>query len=302
MSKVEQIYNKIIADEKLKNGSKFERLAAVVYKILDESDSVIHDLTLRGDGKRAQHQIDVTVKKNGSSKRILIECKEYDKVVGIGIIRDFFGAVTQIKPDDAFVVTTVGFTKGAVDFARDEGIKLAILREAKDSDWEGLIRTIVINIGFIMMDTPKISWIAFDEAERERVQKLLKDNWGETKSLSTQHEFFYDESFNMISNFQNVFKPILNSAPRIPNQITKGRYEFGNKRYVKMLDHFVAIKGFEYEFKSYSNEMQSIVDDGGKVASLLFRILDSDDKYLIFENEIENWTFDDNGEVIPKQD
>lgn len=89
MSNLEQIYNNLIANEKLKNGSKYERLAAVVYKVIDESDSVIHDLRLRGDGKTAQHQIDVTIEKSGISKRVLIECKEYNKVIGIGIIRDF---------------------------------------------------------------------------------------------------------------------------------------------------------------------------------------------------------------------
>ena len=95
---MENVYNRYISNEKLKSGTKYERLAGVVYKILDEEDIVIHDLRLRGDGKTAEHQIDVTIEKCGTKKRILIECKDYDEVVGIGIIRDFYGAVAQIKP------------------------------------------------------------------------------------------------------------------------------------------------------------------------------------------------------------
>lgn len=52
---IEKVYNWYIADEMLKLGTKYERLAAVVYKILDEDNVVIHDLRLRGQGKIAQH-------------------------------------------------------------------------------------------------------------------------------------------------------------------------------------------------------------------------------------------------------
>lgn len=300
VSNIEQIYNILIAEEKLKNGSKYERLAAVVYKILNETDTVIHDLRLRGEGKSANHQIDVTIEKDGKSKRILIECKQYDKVVGISVIRDFYGAVSQIKPDEAFVVTTVGYTRGAINFARDENIKLAILREAKDADWDGLIRTIVINMTAIFMGTPKITWLAYDEVEKERVNKLFENRKDEVKSIRTVDQFFYDENFEAVSNYQDVMKPILNAAERTPGELTKNRYEFNKKMFVMVEGYFVAIKGFEYEFSSFAYENQIIVDDGGKVATILYKVLESEDKVLLFDKEIEKWAFDNNGVVIEK--
>lgn len=87
---IEIIYNEHIADEKLKQGTKYERLAAIVFKTLNTSDVVVHDLTLRGDGKKTPHQIDVMITRANVSKRVLIECKDYDTKVGISIIRDFF--------------------------------------------------------------------------------------------------------------------------------------------------------------------------------------------------------------------
>ncbi|MEK3910669.1 restriction endonuclease [Paenibacillus sp. FSL H7-0331] len=300
MNSIDQIYNKLIANEKMKNGSKYERLAAIVYKIIDESNVVIHDLRLKGIGKSAQHQIDVTIEKNGRLKRILVECKQYDKVIGIGIVRDFFGAISQIKPDEAFVVTTVGYTKGAIDFAKDENINLSILKEAVESDWDGIIRSVEINLEFILMKNLIINWIAIDDDEIKRVQGLLKDNWGGQRSASTQHEFFYDHNYNQISNIQDVIKPIINLAPSIPNEVTEGRHEFEQKKYVIMLGHFVAIKGFEFRFTSYSWEHQLIVNDGGKVALLLFKSMEKDEKFFIFEENISKWMFDDNGEVIEK--
>ena len=116
---VDTIYNQYIADEKLKAGTKYERIAAIVFKVLASEDVVVHDMRLRGTGKQTQHQIDVTVETAGTKKHVLLECKDYDDVVGIDVVRDFFGAVHQIKPDEAIVVTTKGFTKGAVSFAHD---------------------------------------------------------------------------------------------------------------------------------------------------------------------------------------
>ncbi|MCZ2258263.1 restriction endonuclease [Sporosarcina sp. G11-34] len=135
------MYDEHIAEEKLKQGTKYGKLASVVIKTLNKNDVVIHDLTLRGDSKKTGHQIDVVVHSLGSnvSKGILIEWKDNDSKVGISIVGDFFGAVSQINPDEAFVVTTKGYTKGARSFAEDEGIKLAMLRGFKEQDCEGKI-------------------------------------------------------------------------------------------------------------------------------------------------------------------
>jgi hypothetical protein len=297
---IEDIYNNLIADEKLKNGTKYERITAIVYKLLNEANTVFHDLRLRGNGKKAKHQIDVTIEKAGQDKRILVECKEYDKVVGIGIVRDFFGAVSQIKPDEAVVVTTKGFTKGAIDFANDEGIKLAILREAEDSDWDGLIRKIKINATLITMGTPTITWLAIDEEGIEKARHLLGENWGKDETKGTFDEYFYDSNHEVISNYEEVFYSVLNRAKRIPNERTEGRFEFEEPVFIKIHGHYIPIRGFDYEFTSGKSTFEVNIDDGGKVAVLLFEILNNESRSLIFQHQIEKWKFTENGEVINK--
>lgn len=49
---IDLLYTEIVADEKLKHGTKYERLAALVFKQLRESDTVTHDVRLRGEGRR----------------------------------------------------------------------------------------------------------------------------------------------------------------------------------------------------------------------------------------------------------
>lgn len=50
------VYDRLVADEKLKRGTKYERLTAIVFKILDSSAVVIHDVRLRAPGKKSVHQ------------------------------------------------------------------------------------------------------------------------------------------------------------------------------------------------------------------------------------------------------
>lgn len=295
---MELVYNKYIADEKLKNGTKYERLAAVVYKTLDTENTVIHDLRLRGEGKLAVHQIDVTIEKDAGAKRILVECKDYQDVVGIGIIRDFHGAVSQIKPDEAIVVTTKGFTKGAVDFAQDEGIKLTILRKFEEDDWDNRIKTIIISMKAIFMGKPKISWVAKDENEQRRACDALKEHWGKTEETDTQTNYFYDSDGNIVSCLQEVLQPIFNFLPREEGSITKGRYEFDQVYYVMLCGVLIGVRGFDYEYFSHSMRTESVVDDGGKIAVLLFKMLDGSKDKILFDNHLEKWTFNDNGEVV----
>lgn len=303
MSKeMDTIYNENIAEEKLKLGTKYEKLAAVVFKILNQNDVVIHDLTLRGDGKKTGHQIDVTVQSPSSnkSKRILIECKDYDSKVGIGIVRDFFGAIYQINPNKAFVVTTEGYTRGARTFAEDEGIKLAILRGFKEEDWEGRIKAIHVKGTITFMNQPTLSWVAANEQEIEKFHTNTNEEINTTQNTNTRETFFYDQAGKPQENLQTILKPIFNSLPRDPDSPTTGRYEFGEIKYVKFAGVLVGVRGFDYEFTSSQSITETIIDQGSKVALLVFKVLDEDFDQIIFDQDLDKWTFNDNGEVISK--
>jgi len=300
--RIDNIYDSHIIDEKLKTGTKYERLAAVVYKTFQEDDVIIHDLRLRGEGKTAEHQIDVTIEKQGNRKRILVECKDYDDVVGIGIIRDFYGAVAQIKPDDAIVVTTQGFTQGAVKFAKDENIKFAILREFNEEDWEGRLRRLVLNMRMIFMNTPHItSWLIADPSLLDEVNATLGSNLGNEQEADTTETYFYTENGDQAETFQQVLHPIFNSFQRVAGKTTKGKYEFEKIRYIKLCGVTVPVRGFEYEFNSHESVITTIIDEGAKVATLLYKMLDGTIDTVIFDQQLEKWTFDEDGQVILKE-
>jgi len=68
---IERIYDRLVADEKLKSGTKYERLAALVFQTLDRGSLVVHDVTLSGPGKEAEHQIDVNAVNYAGKSRLL---------------------------------------------------------------------------------------------------------------------------------------------------------------------------------------------------------------------------------------
>ncbi|WP_154974821.1 restriction endonuclease [Priestia megaterium] len=303
MSKeMENIYNEHIADEKLKQGTKYEKLAAVVFKALNTSDIVMHDLRLRGDGKNTPHQIDVTIERDNTSKRVLIECKDYNEKVGISIVRDFFGAISQIKPDEAFVVTTEGYTRVARSFAEEERIKLAILRKFNEEDWDGRIRKIHIKSSFkSIKERPQISWVAASQEEIDNFRaNANKNGVNSVQDTNTVETFFYDRHGEPQENLQSVLQPIFNKLPRNVDSPTTGYHEFESTKYVKMAGLLLGIKGFSYEFLSEEIVLEEILDAGKKIALLLFEVIDGTLDKVIFDQDLDNWTFNEDGEVVPK--
>ena len=125
-SRYDELHDRYYSLLSEKAGTRYERLAAIVFRKLDTEGVVIHDLELRG-GSKVKHQIDVTIEKQGVKQRTLIECKDFDtsgKKVGLGIVRDFYGVFADLQPQKGWVVTCKGFTKPAIQYAQAKGIKL----------------------------------------------------------------------------------------------------------------------------------------------------------------------------------
>jgi hypothetical protein len=147
-SRYDELHDRYHAILTTKAGTLYEMLAALVFKALEEKNTVIHDLKLVGASDVA-HQIDVTVETNGNKRRVLIECKDYDisgDKIGLDIIRSFRSVLEDTQADEGIVITCNGFTSEAQKFAKAKDIKLVILRKFEDADMQGRIKTVVVNL------------------------------------------------------------------------------------------------------------------------------------------------------------
>jgi Restriction endonuclease len=150
-SRYDELHDKYHQIITTKTGTRYERLAAMVFKALEERNVVIHDLKLSGQDPEVKHQIDVSVEIGGAIKRVLVECKDFDvsgDKVGLDIIRNFRSVLEDTKADEGIVITCNGFTEDAQKYARSKNIKLAVLRIFETQDMNGRIVRIVI--GFVI--------------------------------------------------------------------------------------------------------------------------------------------------------
>lgn len=129
---------------------EYEKITQEIYQSLINEDGltidVQHDIQLQG--KAFKHQIDVywEYKVAGVINRVAIECKNYNRKISVGKIRDFYGVLSDVGNLSGIMVTKDGFQKGAIEFAEHYGINLIVLREPIEQDWDGRIKTIVTKV------------------------------------------------------------------------------------------------------------------------------------------------------------
>lgn len=169
-SRYDELHDRFDPIKTGKAGTRYERLAAMVLKALNQRDVVVHDIRLRGDSD-VKHQIDVHVERNGAKQRVIIECKDFDLAgdkVGLDIVRSFRSVVEDTGADEALILTCNDFTKDARKYAKAKGIKLALLRAFEPGDMEGRIQTIIHTIHVRGISDLSVDLLGFAQDEEGR--------------------------------------------------------------------------------------------------------------------------------------
>ncbi len=169
-SGIEEVYDRAIAVERLKHGTKYERLTALVFQLLDEDSTIKHDVRLRGNQMRTWHQIDVRITRAGHERRVLIECRDKDEgnKVGLSEARSFATVIRHLEAE-GIMVTTTDYTKGAQDLAADEAIQLLTLRPFRDFDQEGRIAAINIQFRAVLPVPEQVQAVPAADTDRPNI-------------------------------------------------------------------------------------------------------------------------------------
>lgn len=294
---IEVVYDRLVAEEKLKAGTKYERLAALVFKMLTAS-TTIHDLRLTGE-VGVPHQVDVVV--GDESKRVLIEAKDYDRKVSLPVVRDFSAVVADLEPEEAFVVSTVGFSENAQRWASDKGIKLAILRPPQDDeDWGQLLQRIDVSMRISAPADPKVTWFV-DRSEAHRFQDGANPiGWRQIDDLG----------IGGVGEEPGPLREIL--EPEMQEQLTKlragtagtlsGGQDFNEPRWLHMPgEEPLRVTGYEWtwEVVSGTHDFSVGFGVGGLAAELVLRTLDGEIHRIFSNRQIASWTFDGK-QVVPR--
>ena len=136
MPAVGPLYDELYAQLVTRPSHRYERLTAVVLAILG-GRGIRHQKTMAvPTAPDESYVIDVVADDNDSVPvPLLVECRELS-----GRIERDDVLAHKAKADDleaqAVMVTTVGYQKGAVGYARRHGIALVVLRRFDREDWE----------------------------------------------------------------------------------------------------------------------------------------------------------------------
>ncbi len=119
---------------------EYEKFTQEVYQTLVNADvvnstNVKHNIQLVGKSGQA-HQIDVywEYKIAGVVQCVVIECKNYNKPVPIGKVRDFHSVLSDLNNVAGVMVTKSGYQKDAKEYAAHYGINLKELRTPKQGE------------------------------------------------------------------------------------------------------------------------------------------------------------------------
>jgi len=107
-----------------------------------ETVKVQHDVQIQGISR--SHQVDVywEYRLGGMLHRVITNCKRYTHTVEVTDVLTLSGVLSDMPGVRGLIVTTVGYQKGALEYAKIHNIGLKIVRSPQDSDWDGRVRTI----------------------------------------------------------------------------------------------------------------------------------------------------------------
>ncbi|MGH3430766.1 MAG: restriction endonuclease, partial [Mycobacteriales bacterium] len=257
----------------------------------------VHDLKLRGESTVA-HQIDATVGDGEARKRILIECKDYSEAVGLAAVRSFWAVVDDLKPDAAYIVTTDRFTEPAATFAAAKGITAAVLRPPREEDWQGIVRRIELTISMLVpLGDPEMKWLADPSTSEEEIAAapqgtaptrslFLVDEWGERRPAKPEIE----KALSPPLDFEGEYE---------------GTHRFAEPTWLQV-GEFAPLKVVGFQFRqSWGHATQEVVvGEGiaGLTAELALRSLDGSIHRMFSNHDLQQWTFDADGKVVPRQE
>ena len=204
--------------------TEYERFTQEIYQQLVNLDvkwktDVKHNVKLEGRSGQ-KHQIDVYWEYEiaGNKHRVAIECKNYNKLVPIGKVRDFKGVLDDLNGVNGVMVTKIGYQEGAKKYAREYGISLKELRNPRYG--ETIIGTIENHIHLELRYTLfhiDEDWAAENSFDIARYRKQLSMHFTSRDELwnrppyiylEWKDDILYDNSGKEIANLKLLEKQI----------------------------------------------------------------------------------------------
>jgi hypothetical protein len=158
-------------------GKPYEALTEQVFsRLLAQTNlckNVKRDVVIAG--KSTSHQIDVAFEftVGGVKYRTIVQCKDWSTPVKQEQVLAFHDVLCDIPGQPrGIMVARSGFQEGARRVATHHGIKLYELREPRDEDWDGLIRTVTTTVKILAPEFRNVRLLPDEDGVREQLKAL----------------------------------------------------------------------------------------------------------------------------------
>ena len=281
-----------------KAGTRYERLAALVFKTLEERNVVIHDLKLLGNST-IKHQIDVAIGVGGRQRRVVIECKDFDvsgDKVGLDVLRNFRSVLEDTQVEEGIVITCVGYTLAAQVYAKSKGIKLAVLRKVDGEDLDGLIQSVDVQL-HIQSNRDCSTIIHMSQTSHDQFTAECARVGIVGRSIAR-----LDPVFIATVDSRVQFIDFLNREvdTKRATKVEGRRWEvrtLADGAVLQVSDEDASIP-FDMIVTSYTTEVQAVPINVSRIAELIVRGLGEDDIF-IFGDQLERRKIDaETGEIL----
>ena len=273
---------------------EYERFTQEIYQDLVNADvlkttEVQHNVKLKGRSGQ-EHQIDVYWEYEiaGTKQKVAIECKNYNKTVGIGKVRDFYGVLYDLNNVAGIMVTKVGYQKGAKEYASEYGISLKELRTPNPG--EAIIGKIEMNFDIAVRRCLFLVDKDYSETEKFSVSKYKQFlDWmslnHESSWINATHiplELINRNIINSNGTTITTLEKIEEELPEDSDSDIVFKYEdaFVNTRWGK-----IKINEIKYEYK-YTNEKKIIAIDAQELVKAILKDALNGEIRLIANKEV----------------
>ena len=265
-----------------KKGSEYELFVKAVYECLNHADGlsdaqIQHDVKLVG-AAGVEHQIDVfwTFKLGGVNYKVAVECKDYNRHVSKEKIEAFHSILHDIGNIHGIFASKMGFQNGAILYAQKYGIQLMEIRKPIDSDWEGSIKDIHIEL-CVRSIGEVTSQIFVNKARAEEMGVSLPDN-NQFHMLTDRvivefGEMIIDKKIVETDDSRTMYELIKNLPVGTPSKDNKYVYAF-KKATIRLKDVALPIDSIEFIYETHESTEHIVIYGEESIMAIVKNITD----------------------------
>jgi hypothetical protein len=276
----------------INTGKKYEQLAQMVFNHINNSDregvetiNVQHNVKLQG--KTTEHQIDVywEFKVGVVTHRVIVQAKDLKSKVNQGEMFTFKGALEDLPGSTGIFVTTKGFQKGAMNVALAYGIHTYELRELVDSDWDGYIKKVIVNMHIVTPICENFAIVV--DADWLSESGISEEQATKGKYAATKDCFIVQDSREK----RTMYDVINGICEEIGIATEKRAIQYKEETFIEFSDGYrLKIKGFQGVFgnKEYIEELKI---DGGDMVDLILKNVANGESHMLNLHMLKHQNF-----------